>query len=110
VNNSVNMEAAMTSERGERQGVPRDAFGHAGCEFRRDATGELLFWGEVPHVDGVHDEKGQPRYRATQIKNSDMDGTCWPQGLVPTLRCPFASSTPPMARFTRFLINGSYRR
>jgi hypothetical protein len=85
-----------------------NALGNAGREFDRNSASELLGFREISYVDRVDDHEEQARDRRHPDQEPrDVNGDMPP----PRTRCPIydshlASSTPPMARFTRFRISG----
>ena len=91
-----------------RQRVPRDAFGQLRRDLGRRVVRKLLGLGEIPQPSGVNDQEEQPRdHRNPDQEPGDMNrDTLPPRTRGPLYDAHVASSTPPMARFTRFLISG----
>src|ERR1035437_9561135 len=90
------------------QGVSGDSFGNSGQDCGRIVFRKLLGRGKDGHVECVdnHEEQSRNHRNPYQVPRY-MDGN----GSSPRTDCPgyevhVASCTPPMARFTRFLING----
>ena len=88
MNSSANIDAAMTQWNSRAASECR---GNARGQLRRRrqaeaSADELLFLGEVPDVDGVHDRNAGPAMSATQIRNHAMwMGTFCPTDWSPTL-------------------------
>src|ERR1700678_310204 len=128
VSDPVKLKANLRQERGKqqrehrsrhdpvkhpcRQRMPRDAFGQARRQLRGNASRELFTLREIPQIDGVNDEESQPRDgRDPDQKPRNVNGHMLPPWTrsplnYATIGAHFASSTPPMARFTRFRISG----
>ena len=99
IRHPVELNAHLGQERGEqqrehgrrhdpvkqprRQRVPGNAGGQLGRGFRGCVGRELLFLGEVPDVNRMHDEEQQSRdQRNPNQEPRDVDGNVLPQGLV----------------------------
>src|SRR5580704_12106223 len=82
--------------------------GYARGDQRRSAASKLLRFGKISDVRGVNDEEQKPgNDRDPYQKPSNMNrDTLSPRTDSPLQEVHVASSTPPMARFTRFRISG----
>src|SRR5579863_6298093 len=95
-----------------RQRMSGDPRWYDGGDRWRNTAGKLFRFGEISNIDCVHDEEEQARNCSNPNQEPcDVDGNI----LSPGARVPFrerlydthlASSTPPIARFTRFLMRG----
>src|SRR5277367_639934 len=82
--------------------------GYARGDQRRSAARKLLGFGEISEVCGVNNKKQKSdnnRDPNQEPSNVNRD-TLSPRTDGPLQEVHVASSTPPMARFTRFLISG----